>query len=79
MIEKRGEKLRLDKKKLEIAMARAQLNRNALAIKAGIPIPTICSAYTRGRSKPTTVGRIAMALGVDVTEILSDEDEKEGA
>ena len=54
-------------------------DKSKLAIKAGIPIPTICSAYTRGRSKPTTVGRIAMALGVDVTEILSDEDEKEDA
>lgn len=67
--------MKIDKNKLEIAMARAQLNRNALAAKAGVPIPTICSAYKRGKSKPATIGRIAVALNVDVTEILADDKE----
>lgn len=67
---KEGEKLRINKSKLEIAMARAELNRNTLAEKAGMPIPTICNVYTRGTCKPATAGRIAKALGVDVTEII---------
>lgn len=67
---KEGEKLRINKRKLEIAMARAELNRNTLAEKAGLPIPTICNVYTRGTCKPATAGRIAKALNVDVTKIL---------
>lgn len=67
---KEGEKLRVNKSKLEIAMARAELNRNTLAEKADMPVPTVCNVYTRGTCKPATVGRIAKALGVDVTEII---------
>lgn len=62
--------MKIDKAKLEIAMARAQLNRNTLAEKAKMPIPTVCNVYTRGTCKPATAGRIAEALGVDVTEII---------
>lgn len=62
--------MRIDKRKLEIAMARAQLNRDTLARKAGMPIPTVCNVYSRGSCKPATAGRIAAALGVDVTEII---------
>lgn len=65
--------MKVDKRKLEIAMARAQLNRDTLAMKACMPIPTVCNVYSRGSCKPATVGRIAAALGVDVTEILADE------
>jgi hypothetical protein len=64
--------LKVSKKKLEIAMARAKLNRNDLAEKAEMPVNTICSVYSRGTCKPGTVGKIAEALGVDVTEILED-------
>lgn len=62
--------MKLSKSKLEVAMARAKINRNNLAERAGIPIPTICNVYTRGTCKPATAGRIAEALGVDVTEII---------
>ena len=64
--------MKIRKKKLEIAMARAKLNRNELAEKAEMPLPTICTATRRESCKPGTVGRIADALGVDVTEILED-------
>ena len=64
--------MKVSKKKLELAMARAKLNRNELAEKAGIPIPTVCNVYSRGTCKPRTVGKLAEALGVDVTEILED-------
>lgn len=64
--------MKVSKKKLEIAMARAKLNRNELAENAQMPISTICNVYSRGTCKPGTVGKIATALGVDVTEILED-------
>lgn len=65
--------MKLDKKKLEIAMARAKLNRDTLAVKSGLPHPTVCTVYSRCTCKPATAGRIAEALGVDVTEILAEE------
>ena len=64
--------MRISKKKLELAMARAKINRNELAERAKMPVPTICSALKRGTCKPCTVGTLAEALGVDVTEILED-------
>lgn len=64
--------MKISKKKLEICMARAQLNRDTLAKKAEMSIPTVCNVYSRGTCKPATAGRIAAALGVDVTEILED-------
>lgn len=64
--------LKISKRKLEIAMARAKLNWDTLAKKAEMPIPTVCNVYTRGTCKPATAGRIAEALGVDATEILED-------
>lgn len=64
--------MKIDKSKLEIAMARAELNRNTLAEKANMPVPTVCNVYARGTCKPATAGRIAKALGCDVTEILKD-------
>ena len=65
--------MKLDKRKLEIAMARAKLNRDDLAAKSELPRPTVGTAFTRCTCKPVTAGRIADALGVDVTEILLDE------
>lgn len=65
--------MKVDRRKLEIAMARAKLNRDTLAAKAQMPIPTICNVCSRGSCKPATLGRIAEALGIDVTEILADE------
>lgn len=62
--------MKLSKAKLEIAMARAKLNRDELSVKATIPRPTINTVFTRCSCKPATAGRIADALEVDVTEII---------
>ena len=64
--------MKVDKRKLDIAMARAQLNRGDLAKKAGVPIPTLCNVMQRKNCRPATIGKIADALGVDVTEIIED-------
>lgn len=65
--------MKVSKEKLEIAMARAKLNRDDLARKAKMPVPTVCNVYKRGTCKPATVGKIAEALGIDVTEIIETE------
>lgn len=65
--------MKIDREKLELAMARACLNSKDLATKAGIPRPTLNNAIVGKNVRPGTLGRIAIALSVDVTEILADE------
>lgn len=64
--------MKISKAKLDIAMARAKINLHELAKKANMPIPTVSNVSIKGTCKPATAGRIAEALGVDVTEILED-------
>ena len=64
--------MKLDKRKIEIAMARAQLSREDLSEKSNLPFTTIRNAIQRTGCRPITAGKIAKALGVDVTEIIED-------
>lgn len=44
-------------------------------VAAGIPKGTLCRIINGGaEARPETLGRIAKALGVDVTEIMKSED-----
>ena len=54
-------------------MARACLNPANLAIKAGVPRPTLNNAIVGRSVRPDTIGKIAKALGCDVTEILETD------
>ena len=63
--------MRIDKKKFDLAKARACKGTKDL-ISAGIPKGTMCRAC-RDDLKPETAGKIARALGVDVTEIIESE------
>lgn len=65
--------MKVDRSKLELAMARACMNPADLAIKAGLPRPTLNNAIAGRDVRPGTAGRIAKALGCDVTEILETE------
>lgn len=60
--------MRLNKEKYELAKARACMGQKDL-IKKGIPRGTLCQAL-RTDLRPETAGKIARALGVDVTEII---------
>lgn len=71
--ERREIQLKADKKKLEMAMARACMNTDDLSTKAAMPRPTVNNVITGRNVRPGTFGRIAAALGVDVIEILADE------
>lgn len=55
-----------------LARARACMGQKDL-VAAGIPKGTLCAALT-GNVKPETAGKIAKALGVDVTEIIETEN-----
>ena len=62
--------MRISKAKYELAMARACKERKDL-IAAGIPVGTLARIYS-SELKPVSVGRIAQAIGCDVTDIIED-------
>ncbi|CUO04514.1 XRE family transcriptional regulator [Eubacterium sp. am_0171] len=64
--------MRIDRQKYMIARARACMGQKELEA-AGIPKGTLCRAM-RDDLRPETVGKIAKALGVDVTEIIETEN-----
>lgn len=63
-----------DKNKLHLAMARACMNPQDLAKAAEMPPQTVNGVLRERSVRPATLGRIAKALGVDVTEILAKEE-----
>ncbi len=66
--------MKISKSKLNIALARKQWNQRDLRDNAIVSAQTILN-LNKGKSvMPATVGKIAAALGVDVTEIIEDED-----
>lgn len=63
----------VDRKKLEIAMARACINTGELTEKTQMPRSTIDNAIKGRGVRPATIGRIARALGCDPAELISEE------
>lgn len=64
--------MKVNRKKLQLAMANACLNSEDLAVKAEMPRPTLNNAITGRSVRPATIGKIAKALGVPVEQILED-------
>ena len=64
--------MRVDRKKLELAMARACMNSADLPAAAGLPRPTVQNAVVGKSVRPATLGRIARALGVDPAELIQE-------
>jgi len=63
--------MKLCREKLDIQMAKRQLDINEICEQSGISRETFkqCRRGVRN-AKPKTIGRIAAALGVDVLEII---------
>lgn len=62
--------MKINKKKIQIVMARNCMNTVDLQKTTGMPRPTVDNVVSGKNVRPGTVGRIAKALGVDVTEII---------
>ena len=69
----RGNTMKLNKNKFDIARARACKGTKELEVE-GIYRGTLCSLMAGRNARPETIGRIAKALGVDVTAIIDDID-----
>lgn len=65
--------MRINRKKYMLARARACMGQKDLE-EAGIPRGTLCRIIGGGDMRPETAGKIAKALGVDVTEIIETEN-----
>lgn len=63
--------MKLDRQKFMLERARACMGQTDFE-KAGVPKGTLCRAMSGKGLKPETIGKIAKALGVDVTAILED-------
>lgn len=65
--------MRLDVRKVELALAEKEMNTADLARATGYSLNTIREYITLKRNPNTkSIGKIAKALGVDVVEILEE-------
>lgn len=62
--------MKANRKKLEIAMANACMNANDIQKVSDIPRPTINNVISGKNVRTGTIGKVARALGVSVTEII---------
>lgn len=69
-----GDYLKADIKKLKLCMANKCMNTEDLCKATKMPRPTVNNVISGRSVRPATIGRIAKALGVDVKDILSEED-----
>lgn len=67
--------MRADRNKLDIAVARTGLSRKDIARKADMPLASVYNVFQGRIVRPKTLGRLAKALDVDVTDILNGDDE----
>lgn len=61
--------MKINRQKYEIARARACKGFKDI-VAAGVPKGTLCRVIGGEDVRPETIGKIAKALGVDVTEII---------
>ena len=64
--------MKVNRQKLELAMARACMNSADLPAAAGLPRPTVQNAIVGKGVRPATLGRFAKALGVDPAELIEE-------
>lgn len=63
--------MKLDKQKYEFARAKTCKGFKDI-VAAGVPKGTLCRVVGGEDVRPETIGKIAKALGVDVTEIIKN-------
>ena len=66
--------MKINRKKLELAMARRCADMEYLVAMSGVPRPTLNGAASGRSVRPVIVGRIAKALKVDPADIIEKAD-----
>ena len=65
--------VKLDRKKIDLVMARKKMSVAGLSEAYGVSRARLNVILNSRKVTPICAGRVADALGVDVTEILADE------
>lgn len=65
--------MKADRKKVQLEMARTCIKTHELAKLAQMPLQTLNKVLRESNVKPSTLGRVAIALNVDVTQIMKEE------
>ena len=73
--EKEGEDMKINKQKLQIALATACMTAKEVIEKSGLSKAATMNAITGKKVKPITVGKIAKALNVPVENLIDLEGE----
>lgn len=63
----------INKQKLQLAMANNCISSSDLQLKSNLPRGTFLNAVTGKSVRPITAGKIAKALGCEVTDLLDNE------
>lgn len=66
--------MRISNEKFEVALARSGLTRGQAAERAGISRQRFSMILNQKNVTPRAAGKIAIGVGVDVTEIIETED-----
>ena len=67
--------MKISPEKINLIMARKQLSVNEVCVDGSLPKETFKQVKNGARNPtPKTIGKIAAALGVDVTEIIESGD-----
>lgn len=63
----------LDTRKIKIILAQKEMNQSNLAKKCGMRPQALSEILSRGTCTLKTIGKIANAMGVSVTEIVKED------
>ena len=66
--------MRIATQKINIALAKKGLTRSDLAKRAQMSRQNISTILTRGTCEPRTLGKLALALEVDVEDLIAKEN-----
>jgi len=66
--------LRPNAKKIDLVIAEKEMLQEEVCKKAGISQQTLSAIRRSGRASLATIGKIARALGVSVTDIILEEE-----
>ena len=65
--------MKLNAWKIKLILAEREMNQSDLAVKIGVNRQQVNEILSRETCSLKTLGRVAKALGVDVTEIIKEE------
>lgn len=68
--------MNISKKKLKIEMARKCMTTEELAAASQLPRPTVNNVISGRSVRPATLGKVALALGIDPADLLDFEKEE---